>query len=162
MSRKKKDNAFWRTLVILLLGGIVEGCLSANPAADIAKTASLANDRKGVDDELENLWAKPWQDRAAGWNGGTALDVNTAVQAALSNDPALRRNLARVAGARANLSQASLPPNPVVNMAFGSAIDGMAGRRRRREERPGRVVRHHGGKTGLAGRGGLGDPGPGG
>jgi len=46
---------------------------------------------------------------------------------ALRNDPALRRNLAEVAGARANLSQASLPLNPVVNMAFGAAIDGMAG-----------------------------------
>jgi len=109
------------------LGAIVVGCISANPAPDIAQTAALANDRKGVDGQLDALWAKSWQDQAGGWDGSTALDVDTAVQVALRNDPALRRNLAKVAGARANLSQASLPLNPVINMAFGAAIDGMAG-----------------------------------
>jgi len=110
-----------------MLGAITEGCISANPAPDIAQTAALADDRKGVDDELEDLWAKPWQDQAAGWNGSTPLGIDAAVQVALRNDPALRRNLAQVAGARANLSQVSLPLNPVINMAFGAAIDGMVG-----------------------------------
>ncbi|MFP6639687.1 MAG: TolC family protein [Myxococcota bacterium] len=110
-----------------MLGALVEGCVSANPAPGIAQTTALANDRKGVDDDLEDLWAQPWQDQAGGWDGSTALDVDTAVQVALRNDPALRRNLTEVAEARANLSQASLPPNPVVHMAFGAAIDGMTG-----------------------------------
>ncbi len=114
-------------LLALVLAAVLAGCISANPAPDIAQTAALANDRKGVDDELEHLWARPWQDRTAGWNGSTSLGVDTAVQVALRNDPALRRNLAQVAVARANLSQASLPLNPVINMAFGAAIDGMAG-----------------------------------
>ena len=105
----------------------MQGCISANPAPDIAQTAALANDRKGVDDKLEDLWAEPWQDHAAGWNGRTPLGVDAAVQVALRNDPALRRNLAQVASARANLSQISLPLNPVINMAFGAAIDGMVG-----------------------------------
>ena len=116
-----------RALLVFIWGTGVAGCISSNPAPDIERSAALANDRKGVAVELEDLWAKPWQDRSAGWNGSTALDVDTAVQVALSNDPALRRNLAQVASARANLSQASFPPNPVINMAFGTAIDGMAG-----------------------------------
>ena len=127
MRAAKRIPVLSKILLILMLSGIVEGCISANPAPDIDQTAALANDRKGVGDELDDLWAKPWQDQAGGWDGSTALDVDTAIQVALRNDPALRRNLAMVAGARANLSQASLPPNPVINMAFGAAIDGMAG-----------------------------------
>ncbi|MCH2173581.1 TolC family protein [Myxococcota bacterium] len=111
----------------LAFGVIVVGCISANPAPDIAQTAALADDRKGIGGSLEDLWSKPWREQTGTWNGTSALGVDVAVQQALSNDPALRRNLAEVAAARANLSQASLPPNPVVQMAFGAAIDGMAG-----------------------------------
>lgn len=55
MSAENRIRALLKILLILMLGGIVEGCISANPAPDIDQTAALANDRKGVDDELDDL-----------------------------------------------------------------------------------------------------------
>ena len=127
MKAERWGRVFRRILLVTIWTLCAAGCLSANPAPDIAQTASLANERKGVDESLANLWGKSWQDRSLEWDESTRLNGDTAVVAALRNDPALRRNLANVAAARANLSQASLPPNPVVNMAFGAGIDAMAG-----------------------------------
>ena len=118
---------FRRIRVVTIWTLCAADCLSANPAADIAHTASLANERKGVEESLADLWGRSWQDRSLDWDENTPLDVDTAVVAALRNCLALRRNLANVAAARANLSQASLPPNPVVIMDFEVGIDAMAG-----------------------------------
>ncbi|MDG2303310.1 MAG: TolC family protein [Candidatus Binatia bacterium] len=106
---------------------LLTGCISANPAPDLARTADLASNRTGLDANLAQIWSGPWEDRSGGWDGHEALGIDAAVRGALQNDPALRRHLALVAERRADLSQASLPPNPIVAMTFGTALDGMAG-----------------------------------
>lgn len=55
------------------------------------------------------------------------MDADLAVRVAMSRDTGLRRALADVAVARAELAQADRAPNPMVELALGFPIDGMSG-----------------------------------
>ena len=111
--------------MLLLIG--VAGCISANPQEQLDQTASLATNRTGSSVELQEAWSQPYTDRDGPWDGSSTLDLETALQVALRNDPTLRRQLTLVAEHKAALSQASMPPNPFVNFKFGIPIDGMGG-----------------------------------
>lgn len=111
--------------MLLLLG--LAGCISANPKEQLDRTASLATGRTGTALELQDAWSRPYTDREGPWDGMSPLDLDTALRVALRNDPGLRRQLALVAEHKADLSQASLPPNPLLNFGIGIPIDGMSG-----------------------------------
>ena len=111
-----------------LLATIVSaGCLSANPLPDRMRTAQLTQGRLGSDLRLEDAWTEGYETPSEAWDGIAPLGIETAITVTLQNDPDLRLELARVAEARADLAQSSLPPNPVVGFGIGAAIDGGGG-----------------------------------
>ena len=114
------------TVLTLLLISIA-GCISADPKEQLDQTASLATGRTGTALELQDAWSQPFTEREGPWDGVSTLDLDTALRVALRNDPDLRRQLTLVAEYKAELSQASLPPNPFVNFKVGIPIDGMGG-----------------------------------
>ena len=120
-------NTTWarRTALILLLAGM-PGCITADPEAAIERTAGLADGRTDSSLSMEDAWAKPFTDRAGIWDGRSTLELQTALELTLRNDPELRRQLALVAEQQGSLAQSSLPPNPVVGFGLGIAIDGMS------------------------------------
>ena len=113
------------TTLILIAG--LPGCITTDPDAAIDQTIRLANDRTAASMPLEEAWAKPFTDRSGIWNGHDPLDLNTALEVALRNDPELRRQLALVAERQADLAQSSRPANPALGFGLGIAIDGMSG-----------------------------------
>ena len=110
------------TIIIMMAG-----CLSANPLPDRNRTAQLTEGRTGSDLNLEDAWADGYQTPSEAWDGVMPLTIETAITVTLQNDPDLRFELVKVAEARADLAQASLPPNPVVGFGIGTAIDGGGG-----------------------------------
>jgi cobalt-zinc-cadmium efflux system outer membrane protein len=120
-------NTTWprRTALIVLFAGI-PGCITADPEAAINQTAGLADGRTDTSLSLEDAWAKPFTDRTGVWDGSSTLELQTALELTLRNDPELRRQLALVAEQQGSLAQSSLPPNPVVGFGLGIALDGMS------------------------------------
>ena len=119
-------NTTWarRTALILLLAGM-PGCITADPEAAIERTAGLADGRTDSSLSMEDAWAKPFTDRAGIWDGRSTLELQTALELTLRNDPELRRQLALVAEQQGSLAQSSLPPNPrSVSAAWGSHSTG--------------------------------------
>jgi len=106
---------------------LIPGCISPHPGKQLEQTASLAQDRTGSDLSLEEAWSRPFEDRTGSWDGSAPLDIDMAIEASLRNDPEIRQLLTTVAEQKANLSQASLPPNPLLNFGIGIPIDGMGG-----------------------------------
>ena len=103
------------------------GCISADPLPDRNQTARLTDGRTGSDLQLEEAWKQSYDTPSDAWNGIDALTIETAITVTLQNDPGLRLELAKVAEVRADLAQASLPPNPVIGFAVGAPIDGGGG-----------------------------------
>ena len=106
---------------------ILSGCYTANPQSDFDQTALLAEDRTGVGVSLKEAWATPFEERSEAWDGIEPLGLESSIIVALSNDPELRRQLSLVARKRAELAQASLPPNPRVVFQFGAPLDAAGG-----------------------------------
>jgi outer membrane protein TolC len=111
----------------LTLTIVLSGCITADPSSDYDQTALLANDRTGSTISLEDAWSNPFEERSDAWDGIAGLSLEDSIAVALTNDPALRRQLALVARKRAQLAQASLPPNPRIAFQVGSVIDGAGG-----------------------------------
>ena len=114
-----------RTALLALLAG-TPGCITANPEAAVERTAGLADGRTDTDLSLGEAWDRPFTDRTGLWDGGSKLDLQTALELTLRNDPELRRQLALVAEQQGALAQSSLPPNPMVGFGLGVALDGMS------------------------------------
>lgn len=111
----------------LALATILTGCISAAPDPALEETALLSDGRIESTITPEQAWSRPFTDRTGLWDGAAPLDLETALSVSLRNDPELRRQLARVAERQADLSQSSLPPNPVVGFGIGIATDGLSG-----------------------------------
>ena len=110
------------TMTILLTG-----CITADPSSDFDQAALLTDGRTGAAISMEEAWSNPFDERSDAWDGISALGLEESITVALSNDPALRRQLALVARKRAELAQASLPPNPRIAFQVGSPLDGAGG-----------------------------------
>ena len=106
---------------------VLVGCISANPLPDRNQAARLADGRTGSDVPIQDAWALDFSQASEAWDGIAPLTLDTAITVTLQNDPDLRLELTRVAQARADLAQSSLPPNPVIGIAIGAPIDGGGG-----------------------------------
>ena len=111
-------------LTILLLAG---GCSSLDPAADIERAGSLAAPRIQASADVEAALQRNPTEPPTAWTAGTPLDAESAVLVALERDPYIRVAMEKIAIQRAQMVQAELPPNPVVGLAIGAAIDGNGG-----------------------------------
>ena len=116
-----------RGLLALCLSTTLAGCYTADPQSDFDQAALLAQDRTGASITLEEAWSTPVEEPSEAWDGTEPLSLETAITVALTNDPELRRQLSMVARKRAELAQASLPPNPRVVFQFGAPLDGAGG-----------------------------------
>ncbi|MEE2681075.1 MAG: TolC family protein [Planctomycetota bacterium] len=109
------------------LSVILTGCITADPSSDYDQTAELANDRTNASLSLKDAWSTSFEEPSDAWDGTSPLSLEASIAVALTNDPALRRELALVARKRAQLAQASLPPNPRIAFQVGSPLDGGGG-----------------------------------
>lgn len=101
----------------------LSGCASLDPAEDLDTAAAAVTERTGA----ATGWDEAWHDRGALWDGRRALSADVAVEIALRNNRALRREVETIVAGRADFVQAHLLPNPVVNFAYGFPTDGLGG-----------------------------------
>lgn len=112
------------TPAVPLLCLLLAGCASSlDPAEDIAASASLVEARAG----LGTGWTAPWYERAVAWDGRADLTPEAAVRTALQNNRDIRGRVESIAAARADLVQAQVLPNPIVNLEYGEPTDGLGG-----------------------------------
>ena len=106
------------TVAAALLSLAFAGCQSLSPAKELDQAGGLVQERAG----LKPAWqtqAKPGlTGKFAGsdWDGRRDLTAAEAIRIALNNSPSIRSDLADIAAARADLVQAGLLPNPMLNV----------------------------------------------
>lgn len=110
----------WPLAAAVLLG-LLAGCASLDPRDDIAQSARIVEDRTGL--------AVGWPEPAASgpdavWDGKSPLTARQAAARAIADNPAIGADLAVIAAARADLAQAGLLPNPVLNVSLGWGVSG--------------------------------------
>ncbi len=110
-------------LVVIGLTGVLPGCASLDPAADVARAADLVGQRAGT----TPAWSEPWADRASSWDGAAPLDAETAVALALVANRAVRADLETIGAARADLVEAGYLPNPMLAASVGFPIGNAPG-----------------------------------
>lgn len=111
--------ALLKTVLAAALALGIAGCQSLDPAAEMDQAAALVKDRAG---QLPG-WDQPTG--AGDWDLRSPLSPRQAVRIALRNNRSIRSDLTRIAAARANLVQAGLLPNPMLNSMF--LFDGSGG-----------------------------------
>lgn len=106
-----------------VLIALLTGCASLDPSQDVQKSGTLVEARTGFKPD----WHIPWAAQAEVWDGHSKLTLNQAVILALRNNRSIQARLEDIAGARADLVQSGLLPNPVVSIAYGFPLGGGAG-----------------------------------
>ena len=114
--------ASWLRLVVVLLSAGLAGCLApdVDPTDDLRQASDLVAERSG----WTPSWNAPWADDTTSWDGRSPLSVRQAVTLALQNNRELRVELEAIAGARADLAQSGLLPNPVLGVSLGTSDEG--------------------------------------
>ncbi len=109
----RKDPAGAMVAVLVGLGGLggLGGCAGLDSGAKVREAAELARERVG---ELPE-WQGPW-DSAPAWESGSILTQDQAVGLALRNNRELRADLELIGEADADLLQAGLLQNPVIQL----------------------------------------------
>ena len=92
------------TCMIACILTTAAGCISVDATGDRRAAIDLAQSRVDESTEVRGLEEDPYASPRA-WDGTSPLDADTAVQVALQRDAAVRRTLALVDLARANLAQ---------------------------------------------------------
>ncbi|HEX5009352.1 MAG TPA: TolC family protein [Planctomycetota bacterium] len=107
----------------LLLAGLA-ACAApdVDPAPDYQEASRLVAERSDWDPG----WQAPWADDTTTWDGTSPLAASQAVTVALHDNRGLRSELEGIAGAKADLAQAGLLPNPTFSAALLSTVDGPA------------------------------------
>lgn len=105
----------------------IGGCIAPDATKELNATASLAADRIVIGNELETIWQLPPAADQRDFAIDSPLTLERALLESLTNDPALRRELARITEAKADLSESSFAPNPIVAFGIGISIDGISG-----------------------------------
>ncbi|MCK6455305.1 MAG: TolC family protein [Phycisphaerae bacterium] len=87
------------------------GCQGFRAEERVRETSEIVNERlrQPVD------WTTPWDDRSPHWTAGPIVRLDDALAAALRGNRALRADLAMIGQADADLVQAGLISNPVIN-----------------------------------------------
>lgn len=93
------------------LAVIVAGCTSLDPAPKVDEARDLVGQRTGVRPD----WDTEWDKSPPAWKPGEVLALDDAIDAALRNNRELRADLATIGRAQAELVQAGLLSNPVIN-----------------------------------------------
>jgi cobalt-zinc-cadmium efflux system outer membrane protein len=112
-----------RRAAAALVALVLPGCASLDPAGDLEQASSLVAARSAT----ETGWTVPWNEPAPQWDGRAPLSSDVAVRVALQSNRAIRAEVESIVAARADLVQAHLLPNPVINFAIGLPTDGMGG-----------------------------------
>ena len=107
----------------LVFVAFLTGCASLDPSQDVQRSGNLVEARTGIKPD----WRVPWTAQAELWDGHSKLTLNQAVTLALSNNRSIQSRLEGIAGARADLVQSGLLPNPVLSIAYGFPLGGGAG-----------------------------------
>lgn len=94
---------------------LVGACASLDPSDDYRKAGELVEARTG---EPAPAWPNG-ADSTAIWDGTSPLSADAAVRVALAANPALLARAQAIAGARADVAQAGLLPNPVLGLTLG-------------------------------------------
>lgn len=115
-----------KVAILLAVSAAPTGCISTDATPDRNLALDLAATRLGQPDAIAATLDDP-QLPSPDWNGRDPLDADLAVRVAMSRDAGIRRTLAEVALARAELAQADRAPNPTAQLALGIPIDGLAG-----------------------------------
>lgn len=110
-----------RQLLSILAFVFLAGCASLDPTADVDRVTTNIRDRSGY----EAAWHTPWSEKPEAWDGRSELALKQAVLLALQNNRAIRADVEQIGVARADLVQAGLLPNPIVNIMVGSADNGV-------------------------------------
>lgn len=87
------------------------GCATIRPELKIEEAVDLVEQRVGD----RPAWSAPWDELPPPWDGQTVLGVDEAVVLALRNNRELRADLEMIGKANADLVQAGLLQNPVIN-----------------------------------------------
>lgn len=94
---------------IFLVAG---GCATLDPAPKINEAADLAEQRLGA----RPAWDLPWDEDSIAWMDDGLLTADEAVAVALRHNRELRAELEMIGAAQADLVQAGLLQNPVLNL----------------------------------------------
>ncbi len=97
---------------------LLAGCSTVNLERDIHRVSSLVESRSGI----QNAWSD--DNLPSLWDGISPLSSTQAEIIALRNNRELRVELELISVTRADLIQAGLLPNPVVNLAFRLPLSG--------------------------------------
>lgn len=100
-----------RWIVIGLGWVLFTGCATHRPEVKIEETLDLVEQRL----HERPAWTAPWDELPPAWDGKTVLGVDEAVVLALRNNRELRADLEMIGKASADLLQAGLLQNPVIN-----------------------------------------------
>ena len=119
----KNGIALVSAATLLFLGS---GCISTDSASDRRLAIDLAGEHVAPGGGIDAIEADPTFPPET-WNGETPLTSATAVRVAMARDTSVRRTLAAVDIARADLAQADRAPNPMIEAALGVPLDGMTG-----------------------------------
>ena len=112
---------------IFVVGALLlVGCRSLDPGDDVATSAALVAERTGIEEVWSATAASSSADLALSADA-PPLSLYDATRLALRRHPEIRRELERIAEARADLVQAGLLPNPMISVSPGIPIDGMSG-----------------------------------
>lgn len=112
-----------RTPVALLALALAGGCASLDPGPDIGRARATVAERAGVAPE----WSEPWEAALTSWDGRSPLRVEQAVAMALRNNREIRSEVEAIAASRADLVQAGLLPNPVLQFTLRFPFDPVSG-----------------------------------
>lgn len=107
----------------LALAAVAGGCASLDPAPDINRASAMVTERAGVTAH----WAESWESSLTSWDGRSPLTVETALAMALRNNREIRSQVEQIAASRADLVQAGLLPNPIVDLTLRFPFDPVAG-----------------------------------
>jgi len=119
-----------RWVVVGLGCAALVGCATIRPESKIEEAVDLVEQRIGG----RPAWSAPWDELPPPWDGQTALGVDEAVVLSLRNNRELRADLEMIGKANADLIQAGLLQNPVINfMAMFPDGGGRSRPRRRRD-----------------------------
>lgn len=117
----------YKILIAAFLLSWLGACSSLDPASDITTALKISSPRLDVSFDASTSLARDPLEAPSVWNGIDAINSETAVQVAFERDTMIRSAMTGIAKRRAQLVQAELPPNPVVGLGLGFAIDGMSG-----------------------------------
>jgi len=102
---------------------VASGCASLDPAPDIDRAAHLVSEHSGA----TPAWTDAWEASLTSWDGRAPLGIEQALAMALRNNREIRAEVEQIAVSRADLVQAGLLPNPIVDLTLRFPFDPVTG-----------------------------------